>query len=143
MVFGFFSTSVDPPALIFMGEHQKENERLLRMEFSDDVWFHVENLSSAHVYLRMPRGMSIETIPEQLLEECCQLAKKNSISGCKLDSVSIVYTIKANLKKEKGMADGQVGFHKVHLVRKRKTDKNNGIAKRLEKTRWRERIADS
>lgn len=63
--------------------------------------FHVDDLSSAHVYLRMPPGKTIEDIPEGVLEDCLQLVKQNSIEGCKLDNVPIVYTPWSNLKKTK------------------------------------------
>jgi hypothetical protein len=37
--------------------------------------FHVDNHSSAHVYLRLPKGMTIDTIHPATLEECFQLVK--------------------------------------------------------------------
>ena len=43
--------------------------------------FHVDNLSSAHVYLRMKEGESWEAIPLDLLTDCAQLTKANSIEG--------------------------------------------------------------
>jgi hypothetical protein len=45
------------------------------------VWFHVDKLSSAHIYLRMNKGESWETIPQDLLDDCAQLTKANSIEG--------------------------------------------------------------
>ncbi len=41
--------------------------------------FHVDDLSSAHVYLRLPDGIDLDHIPETTLEDCCQLVKANSI----------------------------------------------------------------
>lgn len=43
--------------------------------------FHVDNLSSAHVYLRMEKGEAWDDIPKELLEDCAQLTKANSIEG--------------------------------------------------------------
>eukprot|EP00983_Pelagomonas_calceolata_P026004 816202-Pelagomonas_calceolata.AAC.3 len=43
--------------------------------------FHVDDLSSAHVYLRLPEGMGLDDIPKDTLEDCCQLVKHNSIQG--------------------------------------------------------------
>jgi hypothetical protein len=65
--------------------------------------FHVDNLSSAHVYLRLPDGGTLQSIPPNVLEECCQIVKHNSIKGCKLSSVDIVYTLWSNLKKTASM----------------------------------------
>ena len=43
--------------------------------------FHVDNLSSAHVYVRLRDGETWDNIPEELLEDCAQLTKANSIEG--------------------------------------------------------------
>lgn len=43
--------------------------------------FHVDKVSSAHVYVRMHRGQTIDDISEGLLEDCAQLVKANSIQG--------------------------------------------------------------
>ena len=43
--------------------------------------FHVDKLSSAHIYLRMNEGDSWENISEDLLVDCAQLTKANSIEG--------------------------------------------------------------
>jgi hypothetical protein len=43
--------------------------------------FHVDNLSSAHVYLRLRDGETWDQIPQSLLEDCAQLTKANSIEG--------------------------------------------------------------
>jgi predicted ribosome quality control (RQC) complex YloA/Tae2 family protein len=54
MVFYFLTKVVDPPMVIYMGADKYENEELLKWGFPEDVWFHVDDLSSAHVYLRPP-----------------------------------------------------------------------------------------
>lgn len=54
---------------------------------------------------------TIEDIPPLVLEDCCQLVKANSIEGCKLNNVSIVYTPVGNLRQTNDMDVGQVGFH--------------------------------
>jgi hypothetical protein len=71
--------------------------------------FHVDDLSSAHVYLRLPPGKTYQEIPSEALEDCCQLVKANSIQGNKVDNLSIVYTPVNNLKKTATMEVGQVG----------------------------------
>uniref|UniRef100_A0AAZ3STJ0 Coiled-coil domain-containing protein 25 n=1 Tax=Oncorhynchus tshawytscha TaxID=74940 RepID=A0AAZ3STJ0_ONCTS len=52
--------------------------------------FHVDKLSSAHVYLRMPKGLTIEDIPKEVLIDCVQLVKNNSIQGCKMNNFNVV-----------------------------------------------------
>lgn len=43
--------------------------------------FHVDDVSSAHVYLRLLKGFTIDNIPANVVEDCAQLVKANSISG--------------------------------------------------------------
>lgn len=119
------------------------DEELIKHGYNEgDIWFHVDKLSSAHVYLRMEGGMSIESIPEKLLIDCCQLVKANSIEGCKLNNVQIVYTPWANLKKTNGMDTGQVGFVRDKLVKRCVVEKKlNEIVNRLNKTKE-EKIID-
>lgn len=38
-------------------------------------------MSSAHVYLRLHKGQTIDDISEGVLEDCAQLVKANSIQG--------------------------------------------------------------
>ncbi len=67
-----------------MGKDKYENEDLIKYGWPEDVWFHVDDLSSAHVYLRMKPGMTLDDISEELLLECASLVKANSIQGCKV-----------------------------------------------------------
>lgn len=41
----------------------------------------MDKMSSAHVYLRLHKGQTIDDISEGLLEDCVQLVKANSIQG--------------------------------------------------------------
>lgn len=43
--------------------------------------FHVDKLSSAHIYLRLPDGGEWEQIDQDLLVDLAQLTKANSIEG--------------------------------------------------------------
>eukprot|EP00002_Diphylleia_rotans_P027918 TRINITY_DN5623_c0_g1_i1.p1 TRINITY_DN5623_c0_g1~~TRINITY_DN5623_c0_g1_i1.p1 ORF type:complete len:143 (+),score=32.24 TRINITY_DN5623_c0_g1_i1:50-478(+) len=131
----FYFTASDG-TLLYMGRDKFENEDMIKYGFPEDVWFHVDKMSSAHVYLRMPEGMTITTIPPQLLEECSQLVKANSIQGCKEATVSVVYTMHHNLHKSPSMEVGQVGFHeqkKVYTYRVER--KSTEIINRLNKTK--------
>lgn len=67
-----------------MGRDKYENEDLIRFGLDLDVWFHIDNLSSAHVYVRLKPGMTLDDIPDDLLLDCASLVKANSIQGCKV-----------------------------------------------------------
>lgn len=136
MVIYFKSNVVQPPANLYMGNDKYENEELIKWAWPEDVWFHVSKLSSAHVYLRLPEGESIDNIPSTLIDDCCQLVKANSIQGNKMNDVEIVYTPAGNLKKTASMDVGQVAFHNEKEVRKVKVEKRiNSVINRLDKTK--------
>ncbi|KEG14641.1 coiled-coil domain-containing protein 25 [Trypanosoma grayi] len=132
----YFTLASDPTVFCYMGRDKYENEELIKYGWPEDIWFHVDNHSSAHVYVRMPRGKGMDDLTPEMVEECCQLTKANSIEGCKLNHVRVVYTPWSNLKKTNGMEVGQIGFHneslrRYHIVEK----KNNPMLNKLEKTK--------
>lgn len=111
----------------------------------------MDNLSSAHLYLRLKTGESWTSIPKDLLEDCAQLTKANSIEGSaislhsspelttegnKKDNITIIYTPWSNLRKDASMATGQVSFHDQKMVKKVHVPaRRNPIVNRLNKTR--------
>lgn len=89
------------------------------------MWFHVKDLSSAHIYLRweIPSHKDQKANKKNLMEldanivrQCAILTKANSISGSGLDRVVVNYTWASNLKKTGEMKEGAVGFHDNRLV---------------------------
>ncbi|KAK1808318.1 hypothetical protein LTR12_017333 [Friedmanniomyces endolithicus] len=130
MVFYHTSNVIDPSAFIYLGKDK---------DITKDIWFHVDNLSSAHIYLRLPPPHSPDqwkNIPEELLTDCAQLTKANSIEGNKKDNVTVIYTPWSNLKKSGSMATGQVGFKDQKMVRRVYVEKReNAIVNRLNKTK--------
>ncbi|EGF98210.1 uncharacterized protein MELLADRAFT_54244 [Melampsora larici-populina 98AG31] len=145
MVLFFTSNVVDPtnPVTLYMGKDKHENEYLIKHAWPEDVWFHVDKLSSAHVYIRLPNTMSdMNAIPEALLQDCAQLVKANSIEGNKRDNLTIIFTPASNLKKTGDMAIGQVSFHSDKLVKRvHIATRLNPIVNRLNKTKV-ERVVD-
>ena len=136
MVFYFTSTLSGKQYTIYMGIDKFENEDLIKYGWPEDVWFHVDKVSSAHVYLRLQSGQSIDDIPAEVVSDCAQLVKANSIHGNKMNNIQIVYTPWANLKKTGDMAVGQVGFHKQKEVRTVLVEKRiNDTVNRLNKTK--------
>ncbi|KAF7767979.1 hypothetical protein Agabi119p4_7222 [Agaricus bisporus var. burnettii] len=136
MVLFFTSNVANPSVTIYMGKDKVENEELIRYAWPQDIWFHVDKLSSAHVYLRMSDGMTWDQIPEAILTDCAQLVKANSIEGNKKDNLTIIYTPGDNLKKTGDMAVGQVSFHSDKKVKRVHVEKReNVIVNRLNKTK--------
>jgi len=123
------------------------DEDLITHGWPQDIWFHADKLSSAHVYLRIPHPAppwytSWDTLPAELLADLAQLTKANSIEGNKKDNVAVVYTPWANLRKDGSMTVGQVSFHDQRNVRRvHVAQRENVIVNRLNKTKV-ERMPD-
>ena len=67
----FFFESEENDAIIYMGKDKFENEELIKYALPHDIWFHVDGLSSAHVYLRMKQPISsYSELPEKAVMEC-------------------------------------------------------------------------
>ncbi|AAW41900.1 hypothetical protein CNBB1970 [Cryptococcus deneoformans B-3501A] len=139
MVVFFTSKVVSPPVTIYMGKDKVENEELLRYGLPTDVWFHVDKLSSAHVYLRQPDNQphgEWDKLPAVLVNDLAQLVKANSIEGNKKDNITIIYTPFTNLKKTGDMPVGQVSFHSDKMVKRAHVStRDNAIVNRLNKTK--------
>uniref|UniRef100_A0A2K6M3T4 Coiled-coil domain-containing protein 25 n=2 Tax=Rhinopithecus TaxID=542827 RepID=A0A2K6M3T4_RHIBE len=128
VVFYFTSSSVNSSACtIYMGK----NKYLIKHDWPQDIWFHVAKLSLTHVYLRLHKGENIEDIPKEVLMDCAHLVKANSIQGCKMNNINVVYMPWSNLKKTADRV-----FHRqkdVKIVTMEK--KVNEILNRLEKSK--------
>ena len=122
--------------VIYVGADKHENEHLIKWGLPHDVWFHVDKLSSAHVYLRMSPGQTMDDITPEELEDCAQLVKANSIAGNKQNDLYVVYTPWENLLKRGDMDVGQVAFKSDKAVGRTKVKTRiNDIVNRLNKTK--------
>ncbi|CAN1238923.1 Coiled-coil domain-containing protein 25 [Linum grandiflorum] len=125
MVFYFKARPDVGDYTIFMGLDKFENEELIKYGFPEDIWFHVDKMSSAHVYVRLHKGQTLDNMSEGLLED-----------WNKVNNIDVVYTPWSNLKKTASMDVGQVGFHNSKMVRTVKVEKRiNEIVNRLNKTK--------
>jgi hypothetical protein len=77
----FYYTPRGQGHVVYMGKDKFENEHLIEHAWPEDVWFHVSEMSSAHVYVRMPKGGRWDDIPADVVDDCAQLVKANSIQG--------------------------------------------------------------
>ena len=108
--------------ICYVGRDKHENEDLIKYGWPGDIWFHVEGLSSAHVYFRLRNTDIVSSIPADDLPpdsvyDMMQICKNNSIAGCKLSSCKMVYTPHSNLKKTFDMESGAVTYHNTKLCR--------------------------
>ncbi|KAG5997971.1 hypothetical protein E4U52_002272 [Claviceps spartinae] len=141
MVYYFTSSVVDPPGFIYVGKDKFENEDLIKYGWEEDIWFHVDKLSSAHIYLRTTTAenkppQAWDSLPEALITDLAQLTKANSIEGNKKDNITVIYTPWSNLKKDGSMDVGQVSFKDSRKVKRVLVPaRENAIVNRLNKTK--------
>jgi len=76
------------------------DEDLIKFGLEEDVWFHADKLSSAHIYLRMNEGSSWESIPEEVLTDLAQLTKANSIEGMQALTSKCTHDVKSRTRKQ-------------------------------------------
>lgn len=134
---------VDIERQIYMGRDKIENDPLIHHSNPKNIWFHVDNLSLAHVYLQLTvdeiklwKLFQQFEIDEGILNQMAQLVKANSIKGNKQNNVTIIYTPVENLHTDGLMDTGTVTFKNPKLVKRVKVaKKDNAIINRLNKTK--------
>lgn len=83
---------------IIVGRNQKENWDLIDVSEKQDIWFHVEDKPSCHVFIVKPSECN--SIPRDVIIKAAQLCKQ--YSRYKNDKkVKIIYTEIHNVKKGK------------------------------------------
>ncbi|CAI5760591.1 unnamed protein product [Candida verbasci] len=133
----------DEQTTLYMGKDKFENDYLIKHSNDENIWFHVDNMSSAHVYLQLTKKQLIEnlgfkdlTIEDSLLHIIGQLTKANSIKGNKLNNITIIYTNVKNLLTDGSMDVGTVSFKNPKLVKRIFIEqRNNQIINALNKTK--------
>lgn len=143
-----FSLSPSEPttATIYMGRDKIENDPLIKHSHPKNIWFHVDNYSSAHLYLQLTKDQikSFKSfdkfvIEEDLLVQIAQLTKANSIKGNKLNNITIIYTPVENLHTDGSMDIGTVTFKNPKQVKRiHVAKKENSIINKLNKTKTEE-----
>ncbi|EGV66097.1 hypothetical protein CANTEDRAFT_112460 [Yamadazyma tenuis ATCC 10573] len=126
---------------VYMGRDKVENDPLIRYSNPKNLWFHVDKVSSAHVYLSLTNQQRLQnfkslSLPSQLLDQLGQLTKNNSIKGNKMASVTIIYTSVDNLVSDGSMDIGTVTFKNQQLVKRFNVGKkDNLVLNKLSKTK--------
>lgn len=124
---------------LVVGKDKFENDLLIKYGFRElnYMWFHADKYSSGHVYLRMhPDEKELADVPHEVVNDCLQLCKSESIQGNKLPQCTIIYTPWHNLRKNRFMKPGEVSFKSLkYCKRKECFARDNKILNRLTKTR--------
>lgn len=128
--------------VIYMGKDKYENDALILHSNPKNLWFHVDKVSSAHLYLELNdeqqrRPFDKLQIPQQVMDTIGHLTKSNSIKGNKMNNVVIIYTPVGNLISDGSMDIGTVRFANSQMVRRFSIGKkDNIILNRVNKTKY-------
>ncbi|EGW30543.1 uncharacterized protein SPAPADRAFT_63384, partial [Spathaspora passalidarum NRRL Y-27907] len=123
--FAIDASNESEEAVIYMGRDKIENDPLIKHSHPKNIWFHVDNYSSAHLYLQLTKKQILDfkqfesfVIEPNLLEQIAQLTKANSIKGNKLNNITVIYTPVENLHTDGSMDIGTVTFKNRKLVKR-------------------------
>jgi len=81
---------------IFIGRNKQENWDIIDVSRETDIWFHVENGPSSHIFLKTEKP--VNNIPKQVIKRCACLCKSYS-SSASVKKCEIIYTTIANIQK--------------------------------------------
>ncbi|KAL3232521.1 Protein JLP2 [Nakaseomyces bracarensis] len=138
----YFYVSEPAPGMarqVVVGKDKFENDMLIKYGYRElnYMWFHADKYSSGHVYLKMnTEEKGLEDVPSEVVNDCLQLCKSESIQGNKLPQCTILYTPWHNLRKNRYMKPGEVSFKSLkYCKRKECFARDNKVLNRLTKTR--------
>jgi predicted ribosome quality control (RQC) complex YloA/Tae2 family protein len=81
---------------IFIGRNKQENWDIIDVSRETDIWFHVENAPSSHIFLKTEKP--VNNIPKQVIKRCACLCKSYS-SSASVKKCEIIYTTISNIQK--------------------------------------------
>jgi predicted ribosome quality control (RQC) complex YloA/Tae2 family protein len=92
----------------YIGKNSTDNFDAIDMSKNpDDIWFHITNISSAHVVMILPIIDNITTkLYHTIVKRGALLCKENTKKVCSMGGVNITYTKIKNV--EKGQLIGSV-----------------------------------
>ncbi|CCD26459.1 Jlp2p NDAI_0H02850 [Naumovozyma dairenensis CBS 421] len=132
-------TEYSAPHTLVAGKDKFENDVLIKYGYRElnYMWFHADKYSSGHIYLQLNETeKDLNDVPNEVVNDCLQLCKSESIQGNKLNQCLIVYTPWHNLRKNKYMKPGEVSFKSMKVVKKLECfSRDNKALNRLMKTR--------
>lgn len=124
---------------IVTGKDKLENDLLIKYGYRDlnYIWFHADKYSSGHIYLKLyPDEKSLDDVPSEVVNDCLQLCKSESIQGNKMSQCAIIHTPWHNLRKNQYMKPGEVSFKSMQRVRRTQCyARDQRLLNRLAKTR--------
>lgn len=95
---------------IFVGGTSRQNDYLVtRISRPGDIWLHAKGVPGAHVLIRPPNGISVETVDPSVLLEAARIAATRSRAK-HWGKVDVDYTDARHVKKPPGSEPGFVTY---------------------------------
>ena len=75
-----------------IGKHAHDNTHLVILANKNDIWFHINDLPSAHLIMYNPNNESLEKLRRSGIIYKMAVALKKSSKYSKINNISMVYT---------------------------------------------------
>lgn len=85
-------------AEIWVGQSDKENDNLFLLADQNDLWFHLDKMPSAHVWLHFLQSRTDKVVLKSLINKCALLVKEHS--KCPRGRTKVCYLNKKSLRKD-------------------------------------------
>ncbi|MBE3520374.1 MAG: NFACT family protein [Firmicutes bacterium] len=95
---------------VFVGGTSRQNDYLVtRLSRPGDIWLHAKGVPGAHVLIRPPSGVTVETVDPSVLLEAARIAATRS-QARHAGKVDVDYTDARHVKKPPGSSPGFVTY---------------------------------
>ena len=153
----YFKTS-DDSFVIYMGIDRHENALLAEFGWNEDILFHCDKVSSAHVYLRTKKKIDQKLfkkiskksdfrkyfgISETVIDECLLLTKANSRDAKQSKRAKIIATPWTNIRPVARMAPGTIQFNDLLLIKSFpiiKSPQHSTLLNKIETTKFKKKL---
>jgi predicted ribosome quality control (RQC) complex YloA/Tae2 family protein len=84
----------------YIGQNAQDNFFVLDNAKPDDLWFHLEDMSSCHVVASIPEHHNIDRKTlKQIIKTGALLCKTNTLKARPLHNINVMYTTVKNVSK--------------------------------------------
>ena len=114
-IFPRFITSLNKEIVYYVGENQADNFDLLDFADKQDLWFHVDSLSSCHVVAKVAGLKFDKKQMRQVVTQGALLCKENSVYTY-MSNLAIIYTYVEYVTKTQTMGRVSTTNAKIKII---------------------------
>ncbi len=101
----FIDKATETSYTLYYGRNASENWELYDSAEADDLWFHLDDFPSAHVYLQVSKDDPSEAALQYAARLVLQRTPKVNQETPKIKKVNVIYCPRSNLKKGKSAGE--------------------------------------